>query len=130
MLGSPETIGAVIAVLAIGAMEVLRARASRRMASVEAQLNAVVAACTDGVLWIDAQGRVRSCNHAAAQIFGYTTNELIGKRIHSVIPSLSLESRKRRFSDCLRRASVLNLPERMETFGLDPDDKPDLGIVT
>jgi PAS domain S-box-containing protein len=117
-------IGGLIAVVAIGAMEMLRARAARRTVSVEAQLDAVVAACLDGILWIDAQGRVSSCNHAAAQIFGRTANELLGRSIHSVIPSLSLENLKSTFSDCLRRASILSLPERMEAFGIDPDDNP------
>jgi PAS domain S-box-containing protein len=124
VLSHPETIGAVVAVLAIGAMELRRARTARRTASVEAQLSAVVAACTEGVLWIDVHGRVQSCNHAAAQIFGCTMNELVGRRIQSVIPSLSLESRRRRFTDCLRRASALESPERMEAFGVDEDGKP------
>jgi PAS domain S-box-containing protein len=119
-----QTIGAVIAVLAIGALELLRARMSQRTAVVEAQLSAVVTACTDGVLWIDAPGRVASCNQAAAQIFGCTMNELVGRRIHSVIPSLSLENRKRKFSDCLRRATILDQPERMEAFGIDQDGNP------
>jgi signal transduction histidine kinase len=51
-------------------------------------------------------------------------NELVGRRIHSVIPSLSLENRKRKFSDCLRRATILDQPERMEAFGIDQDGNP------
>jgi PAS domain S-box-containing protein len=94
------------------------------MRGVKAQLSTIAAACNDGVLWIDSQGIIRSCNHAAAQIFGLTTDELVGKRIFSVIPSLSLESPKRRFMECLRRCAVLDLPERMETFGIDQDENP------
>jgi PAS domain S-box-containing protein len=124
VFSDPETVGTVIAVLAVGAMQMLRANASRRAAMVQAQLNAVAAACTDGVLWIDAAGRVRSSNNAAAQIFGCTTAELNAKRIQAVIPSLFLERCKRTFTDCLRRTSVLDLPERMETFGLDQDGNP------
>jgi PAS domain S-box-containing protein len=122
VLNPPETAAILLAVLAIGSIEILRAATSHRMAGVKAQLSAIVAACNDGVLWIDSQGKVRSSNQAAAQIFGCTTEELVGKRIFSVIPSLSLESPKRRFMECLRRCTVLDLPERMETFGIDRDD--------
>ena len=124
MLNSPETAAVLLAVLVVGAIEIQRAAMSQRTSTVKAQLSAIVAACNDGVLWIDSQGKVRSCNQAAAQIFGCTTDELVGRRIYSVIPSLSLESPKRRFMDCLRRCTVLDLPERMETFGIDRDDNP------
>jgi PAS domain S-box-containing protein len=124
VLSEPETIRIVVAVLAVGAMEMLRAKASRHAKRVQAQLNAVVAGCSDGVLWIDSLGRIGSSNNAAAQIFGCTTAELNVKRIQSVIPSLSLERGKRKFTDCLRRTSALDLPERMETFGVDPDGNP------
>jgi PAS domain S-box-containing protein len=124
VLNPPETAAVLLAVLAVGAIEILRAATSQRLAAVKAQLSAIVAACNDGVLWIDAHGNVRSCNQAASQIFGCTTDELVGKRIYSVIPSLSLESPKHRFMECLRRCAVLDLPERMETFGIDPADNP------
>jgi PAS domain S-box-containing protein len=111
-------------VLAVGAIELRRVWTTRRMAALQAQLAAIVSACTDGVLWIDAQGEIRSCNQAAAQIFGRTTNELVGKRIFTVIPSLMLDNPQRTFMDCLRRCAVSNQSERMETFALDSDGNP------
>jgi PAS domain S-box-containing protein len=124
MFGYPETLVALIAVVTIGAIELWRVAISRRMAAIHEQLKAVVAACNDGILWINGQGTIWSCNQGAARIFGGTPNELIRKRISSVIPSLTLEAPKRRFIDCARRSAVLDLPERMETFGLDQDDNP------
>ena len=89
MFSDPETIGAVLAVLAVGAIgnaarQNLAAHGVRRRRSLAPSWRRARTECY-GLTRRDESGR---CNQAAAQIFGCTTNELTGKRIHSVIPSL------------------------------------------
>jgi PAS domain S-box-containing protein len=115
---------ALIAVLSVGSIELLKVAAMRRAASAQAQLNAVAAASTDGILWINAAGNIVSCNHAADQIFGHTKKELVGRSIYLVIPSLTLDAPKKRFLACVRRGILLDAPERMETFALDSEGNP------
>jgi PAS domain S-box-containing protein len=115
---------ALLAASAVGAIELLRARTARRVVAMQAQLGAVLAASTDAVFWIKSNGLIQSCNSAAAQMFERNKNDLVDKRIQCVIPSLLLETPKRRFADCLRQGPILQLPERMETFANDADDNP------
>jgi PAS domain S-box-containing protein len=115
---------ALTAVLSVGAVELLRTAAVRRTASAQAQLNAVVTASTDAILWINTAGKIVSCNHAADQMFGHTKKELVGRSIYLVIPSLTLDAPKKRFLACVRRGILLEAPERMETFALDSDGNP------
>lgn len=115
---------ALIAVLSVGAVELLRTAAVRRAVSAQAQLNAVASASTDGILWINTAGKIVSCNHAADQIFRHTKKALVGRSIYHVIPSLTLDAPKKRFLACVRRGILLDAPERMETFALDSDGNP------
>jgi PAS domain S-box-containing protein len=119
-----DTFAMLLAVLAVGVVELLRVQSSRRVAALQTQLAAIMAACSEGVLWINARGQVRSCNQAAVQVFGRTTNELVGKGIHTVIPALMLTNQERSFLECLHRSTNLQRSEQMETFGLDSDGKP------
>jgi len=115
---------ALMAVLSIGAIELLRIRAVSRTAAAQAQLNAILSASTDAILWIKANGNIESCNHAADQLFGHTHKDLIGKKIFWIIPSLMLEGPKAHFLACLRRGILFDAPERMETFAIDSDGNP------
>jgi PAS domain S-box-containing protein len=56
----------------------------------EAETRAVVATAPDGILTIDATGRVKSANEAAACIFGRDLDELKGAEIQTLIPTLSV----------------------------------------
>ncbi len=70
----------------------------------EAETRAVVETAPDGILTVDASGRVQSANEAAARIFGRNLAELEGAEIDSLIPTLSA------------RPSVFD-PEPMSSFG-------------
>jgi PAS domain S-box-containing protein len=50
----------------------LRLRESRNL------IEAIVANVVDGVMVIDTRGRIETFNHAAAKMFGYSANEVIG----------------------------------------------------
>ena len=119
MAVSIQIICAVLALFAVGAIEVVRSRAERSQIALSAQLRSVMSLSSDAILWITPSGHIQQCNPAATQIFGQPASELVGRKIQWVIPSLALETSKRRFVDCLRRGAVLNLPEKLEAFAID-----------
>lgn len=48
---------------------------------------AVIEHMVDGLITIDARGRIESFNSAAERIFGYTSNEVIGQNVSILMPS-------------------------------------------
>jgi PAS domain S-box-containing protein len=52
-----------------------------------ALLRAVVETAVDGILTIDASGRIVTANPAIQRIFGYSPEELIGKNVKMLMPS-------------------------------------------
>ncbi len=53
----------------------------------EAQLRAIHDAAVDGIITIDESGVIRELNKAAAGVFGYTIQELIGQNVSILMPS-------------------------------------------
>jgi len=60
----------------------------RRQAMLDSreQLQAILKHAADGIVTIDAHGRVESFNHAAERIFGYTAAEVIGNNVKLLMP--------------------------------------------
>ena len=58
----------------------------------EARLRAILDSVVDGVVTIDANGRMVSFNPAAERIFGYTAAEAVGRNVTSLMPSPYRES--------------------------------------
>jgi PAS domain S-box-containing protein len=115
---------ALLGVLTIGVLEVLRNRAQRRATAAQAQSSAVSTALTDGVLWIDGQGRIESCNLAASQIFGHPTQRLAGMDVREIIPAVSIDSAHgESLADSIRRAKLLHAPERIAASGQDNEGR-------
>lgn len=51
------------------------------------QLNTILDAAASGIITIDKRGIVLSFNHAAEQIFGFSSSETVGKNISQLMPS-------------------------------------------
>ena len=51
------------------------------------RLRAVIEAAIDGIITIDRNGRIETINRAARELFGYTSEELVGKNVHVLMPS-------------------------------------------
>ncbi|MEM6395724.1 MAG: PAS domain-containing sensor histidine kinase [Bacteroidota bacterium] len=50
------------------------------------RLRAVIETAIDGIITIDAKGKIDSINRAARELFGYSTEELIGHNVNILMP--------------------------------------------
>jgi PAS domain S-box-containing protein len=66
----------------------LRLRESRNL------IEAIVANVVDGVMVIDTRGRIETFNHAAVNMFGYTTSEVIGWRWQKLLNTEAEDTQK------------------------------------
>jgi PAS domain S-box-containing protein len=53
----------------------------------EARWQAIVNSAVDGIIVIDAHGRVETFNPAAERLFGYTADEVLGQNVDMLMPS-------------------------------------------
>ncbi len=68
----------------------LEQRVSRRTASLgesEARIRAFVDSAADGIITIDERGIIETFNAAAERIFGYGSDEIVGRNINLLMPS-------------------------------------------
>jgi diguanylate cyclase (GGDEF)-like protein/PAS domain S-box-containing protein len=90
---------------AVAAHAALALDSSLRMNQLEAALarhRAVLESALDGVIAMDARGRVIEFNPAAQQIFGFTEQEVVGRPLADLIlPAAEREAVSRRFNEGL-----------------------------
>jgi two-component system sensor kinase FixL len=53
----------------------------------EARWRAIIDSAVDGIIMIDAHGRIEGFNRAAERLFGYTINEVVGRNVDMLMPS-------------------------------------------
>ncbi|HLG57553.1 MAG TPA: PAS domain S-box protein [Vicinamibacterales bacterium] len=53
----------------------------------EARWRAIIDSAVDGIIVIDAHGRVEGFNRAAERLFGYTIDEVLGRNVDMLMPS-------------------------------------------
>lgn len=53
----------------------------------EARWRAIVDSAVDGIIVIDSHGRVEAFNRAAERLFGYTSDEVLGRNVDILMPS-------------------------------------------
>lgn len=64
-----------------------RGRLEEQLRTSEARWRAVIECAVDGIIVIDAHGRVEAFNPAAERLFGYTESEVIGSNVKMLMPS-------------------------------------------
>ena len=50
------------------------------------RLNAIINTAVDGIITIDEKGIIESANPAAASLFGYSFEEMVGRNVHMLMP--------------------------------------------
>jgi PAS domain S-box-containing protein len=64
-----------------------RVRLEGELGSSEARWKAVIDSAVDGIIVIDAHGRVEAFNPAAERLFGYSAAEVLGRNVDMLMPS-------------------------------------------
>jgi len=62
-------------------------RADRALRSGEARWRSIIESAVDGIITIDRHGRVESFNAAAERLFGYRSDEVIGRNVSMLMPA-------------------------------------------
>lgn len=70
-------------------------------------LEAILDNLVDGILTFDGDGTIQSLNRAGAYIFGYSAEEMIGRNVRQLIPSLPDQSDRSELNTFLKRFNGL-----------------------
>lgn len=86
------------------------------------EMNMLVGSVAEGIITIDERGLIESFNAAAAGIFGYSPDEVIGKNIQMLMPAGMGEGHANGMRNCLRTGErkVIGHPN-LELSGLRKD---------
>jgi two-component system sensor kinase FixL len=84
--------GRVIGASAIARDISARKEAERQLHGNEELLRSIVESAVDGIIVIDANGRIEAFNRAAETFFGYSTAEVMGENVKMLMPSPFRES--------------------------------------
>jgi PAS domain S-box-containing protein len=64
-----------------------RVELEERLRTSEARWRAIVESAVDGIVVIDAHGRIEAFNPAAERLFGYAEREVVGRNVNILMPS-------------------------------------------
>ena len=64
-----------------------RSALGHQLRASEARWRAIIQSAVDGIVVIDARGRIEAFNPAAEQLFGYSEQELLGQNVKVLMPS-------------------------------------------
>jgi PAS domain S-box-containing protein len=88
----------------------------------ESRLRAITASASDGILMMDPDGNVAFWNPAAERIFGYPTEDAVGRNLHDLIAPIRYHaSYKAGFETFLRTGEGMALGRTVDLNGLRKD---------
>ncbi len=128
-LDSIIEIGLIIAlfVLVFSAIAVFRPMTLRvaenmeKSSNAEKRFRAILHGTVDGIITIDRHGIIKSFNRAAAEIFGYTAKDVIGRNVKMLMPEPYRSSHNQYLSRYLYTGKGAALGKGREVLGLNKD---------
>ena len=97
----------------------LMQKGRERAALSEAKYNAIIAIAHDGIFTFDEQQRITIFNEGAERIFGYTEDEMLGKKVDELIPPQYLAATMERFAEfAAGTEKALGVGMRLDVAGL------------
>lgn len=85
------------------------------------QARVIMDAAADGIIAIDERGTVRSCNHAAASIFGYQAVDVIGRNVAMLMPAPHRHQHDEYLRHYLQSGQGKIIGQRIELQGMRQD---------
>jgi PAS domain S-box-containing protein len=102
--------GAVVAALGLPLVWLVVLRRPRGAgAPPEGEAERVIKHAADGILTIDAKGRVRSLNPAAERLFGYQSGEVVGEPVTALLTEPPAQQRRNFLHDSVAMGTILGL---------------------
>jgi two-component system sensor kinase FixL len=101
-----------------------RVELEERLRSSEAKWRAVIDSAIDGIIVIDSRGNIEAFNPAAARMFGYGEDEVIGKDVKALMPSPYHEQHDGYLSLYLTTGHPKIIGSGREMTGLRKDGSP------
>jgi PAS domain S-box-containing protein len=98
-----------------------RKAAERASAERAARLGAILETAPDGIVTLNTNGQIESSNQAMVTIFGYSTEELVGRNIELVMPEFFEEEKHQLDSLDLETGERTTLVTAQETSGKKKD---------
>jgi len=99
-----------------------RKEAQERLRESEERFRAISESATDAIIMMDDEGKARYWNRAAERMFGYASDEVIGKSVHHLIaPERYHEAFERGFSRFRHTGEGPVVGKTLELFGLKKD---------
>jgi PAS domain S-box-containing protein len=111
-------LGVAIFAYILAALFAERRQQAAVMKESENRMRAIVNTVVDGIIIIDDQGTVENLNPAAARVFGYGSEEVIGRNVKMLIPEGYRRERNTDFANCLETARSNAMCTGCEMTGL------------
>src|SRR5439155_24084685 len=94
-----------------------RLRAAEILRETQERMAAIVNTAVEGILTIDEQGRIEFVNPAAAQMFGYGAEELLGQSVDVLMPAIARDEHGDELANYLQTGVTKILGVPLETQG-------------
>lgn len=98
-----------------------RVRLEAELRASEARWRAVVDSAVDGIIIIDARGRIEAFNPAAERLFGYAEADVLGRNVSVLMPSPELEQHEHGLAAYVSTGQTNVLGKGREVTGLRRD---------